>query len=298
MTNKLCFIVLLALSGCATTSHYQRPAHFSLPLAQTMEAEVRLTQHEMMVSHANSTVAGAAGLQVAASPSLAGAGFGAGAAVGLIGALVDVAIDAHRNGVAEDAVKPMREHLQGLDIDDLIAHSTDGLDKHLFAETITAQRLTTSEDEDGKQRRLKEGANILVLTPSYSVSYDGKTFTYVLFARVVDRGMTPNGFIASTPRYQQVFQYILAQDNLPNGAQWGTLSAEQWKTILSDAANETVAMLNYDITTTPNAARAHMTYGRMPVALDQTKGERSWVRTNFGVLLSVSSASLTAKDRS
>jgi hypothetical protein len=57
-------------------------------------------------------------------------------------------------------------------------------------------------------------------------------------------------------------------------------------------------MLNYDITTTPNVARPHMTYGRMPVALDQTKGDRSWVRTNFGVLLSVYSGSLTAKDRS
>lgn len=296
--TKLIPIILLALTGCASTSHYQRPDHFTFPLAQTMEAEVRLTQHQMLMSHANSTVAGAAGLQVAASPSMAGAGFAGGAAVGLLGALVDVAIDAHRNSVAEDAVKPMREHMQGLDIDELIAHSTDALDKHLFAETITTQRMGSSEDEDSKQHRLKEGANVLVLIPSYSVSYDGKTFTYVLFARVVDRGMTPNGFVASTPRYQQVFEYVLAQDKLPDGAQWSTLSAEQWKTIIAGAANETVAMLNYDITTSPGASRQRMSYGKLPVALDQANGDRSWVHTNFGMMLSVSSASLTPKDRS
>lgn len=285
-------VIILTLGGCATTSSVQR-ASLSFPIASSMDAEVRLTQHQILVSHANSTAGGAAGLQVAASPSMAGAGFAGGAAAGLIGALVDAAIDAHRNSVAEDAAKPMREHMTGLNVDDLIYQSADGLDKHLFAENIALVRIAHSEDEDRQQRQLKAGSNILVLAPSYSVSYDGKTFTYVLAAKVVDRSMNQNGFIASTPRYQQVFQYVLAQENLPDGGQWGTLSAEQWKTLLEQASTETVAMLNYDISATPSSSLEKMTYGRLPVSLDQTKGDRSWVRSHFG-MLSVRSTSLTA----
>src|SRR4051794_36284725 len=110
--KKLAPILAVFLAACASNG-YHRPDHFDFPLAQSMEAEVRLTQHEIFVSHANSTAGGAAGLQVAASPSMAGAGFAGGAAAGLIGALVDAAIDAHRSGVAEDAAKPMREHMAG-----------------------------------------------------------------------------------------------------------------------------------------------------------------------------------------
>ena len=70
------------------------------------------------------------------------------------------------------------------------------------------------------------------------------------------------------------------------------ISAEQWKTILTQASTETVAMLNYDIAATPNTSSPKMRYGHVPVSLDQTKGDRSWVRTHFG-LISVSSAVLT-----
>jgi len=262
-----------------------------------MDAEVRLTQHQIFVSHVNSTAGGAAGLQAAASPSVAAGGFAAGAAAGLIGALVDAAIDAHRNGVAEDAAKPMREHMAALNVDDLIYQSMNGLDKHVFADNIAVSRPTQSEDEDKKQRQLKAGSNILVLAPSYSVSYDGKTFTYVLAAKLVNRGINQNGFVVSTPRYQQLFQYILAEDNLPNGAHWDTLTGEQWQAILAQASAETVAMLNYDIATTPNVSAQKMTYGLVPFSLDQTKGDRSWVRPHFGVL-SVVSTSLAGKGHS
>jgi len=292
VTRNLLPAILLALTGCATNSQVTRPEHLAFPLASSMDAEVRLTQHQIFVSHVNSMAGGAAGLQAASSPSVAAGGFAAGAAAGLIGALVDAAINAHREGVAEDAAKPMREHMASLNVDDLICQSMDGLDKHLFADNIALARLAHSEDEDKQQRQLKAGNNILVLAPSYAVSYDGKTFTYVLSAKIVDRGMNSNGWIVSTPRYQQVFQYVIAQDSLPNGAQWSTLTAEQWQTILTQASTESVAMLNYDIAATPGKAQTKVTYGRMSVGLDQEKGERSWVRTNFG-LLSVSSSTLT-----
>jgi hypothetical protein len=290
-------IVLVALCGCATNSPV-RPAHLSLPIVSSnIDAEVRLTQHQMLVSHLNSTAGGAAGLQMAASPSVAAGGFAAGAAVGLIGALVDVAIDAHRNGVAEDAAKPMREHMTDISVDDLIYSSMDGLDKTVFGEHVELARVARAEDDDKQQRQLKPGTNILVLTPSYSVSYDGATFTYVLAVRLVDRAMNQNGFVVSTPRYQQVFQYVIAQDSLPDRAKWATLSAEQWKSIFTQASTEAVAMLNYDIGAAPGAMSQKVDYGRLHVTLDRTNGDRSWVRTHFG-LLSVMSTSLGAKDHS
>ena len=292
MIRELLLVTFLALTGCAA-GPAQRAQFTSFPIAQTMDAEVRLTQHQMQVSHANSTAGGAAGLQLATSPGVAAGGFATGAAAGLIGALVDVAIDAHRSSVAEDAAKPMREHMQGFDADEVIYASAESLDRRLFAEHLAVQRLEHSEDEDKNARTLQAGSSILVLAPSYSVSYDGKTFTYVLAAKLVDRGANRNGIVVSTPRYQRMLEYILAQDALPDGAQWSALDADQWRAILSEAANETVAMLNYDISANPGEAPRKAAYGHLPVSVDQTRGDRSWVRTRPGILLSVSSASLT-----
>ena len=297
LRNLAVAIILAALCGCATNSAVQ-PAHLSFPIvASNIDAEVRLTQHQMLVSHLNSTAGGAAGLQMAASPSVAAGGFAAGAAVGLIGALVDVAIDAHRNGVAEDAAKPMREHMTDFSVDDMIYSSMDGLDKTVFGENVALTHVPRAEDDDTQHRQLKAGSNILVLAPRYSVSYDGETFTYVLQARLVDRAMNQNGFVVSTPRYQQVFQYVIAQDSLPDGAKWATLSSEQWKAIFAQASTEAVAMLNYDIGAPRSATSQKVVYGKLHVTLDRTNGERSWLRTNFG-LLSVMSTSLGAKDHS
>ena len=256
-----------------------------------MDAEVRLTQHEIIVATVNSTAGTAASMQVASSGYLGGS-FAAGAAVGIVGALVDAAIEAHHKSVAEEAVKPIRDHTAGLDLDALIVQSTDSLDRHLFADEITVQRMPVTEDADTQQRALKQGSNILVLSPSYWVSYDGSTFTYTLNARIVDRATNMNGFVVSTPRYQQTFQYAA------DGTQWAALTQEQWKSLLDEAARETVAMLNYDVTISPRHDGAKVRYGNMQVSIDQTKGERSWVRTPFGVLLSVSSTALSPKGHS
>ena len=296
MLRKGTLLMLLLLAGCATNSQLRRPEHLNFPIAPTINAEVRLMQHQMLVSHANSTVGGAVGLQLASSPSVAAGGFGAGAAVGLVGVLVDAAIEAHRSGVADDAVKPMRNHMVNLNLDDLVYQSMDGLDKQVFAPNIELERLNQSEDENQKARTLKAGANILVLLPSYSVSYDGQSFTYVLAAKIVDRGVSTSGWMGSTIKYQQLFEYVVTKDSLSGGVDWSALSSEQWKSLIVQAASETVQMLNYDIAATPGKALPKVSYGRLSVSVDQTKGDRSWVRTNFGILLSLSSASLTAKD--
>lgn len=297
MNKNFASFVVLVLAGCAADSQYHRADHFNSPIEGRMDAELRITQHQIVVSHFNSVAGAAAGSQAALSPSVAGS-FAAGAGLGLIGALVDVAIDKHRDSVAEDAAKPMREHLANLVVEDLIYQSVELVDKRLLADSIVWQRIASSEEDDVKQHKLKEGRNILVFSPSYSVSYDGTTFTYVLSARIVDRAMNANGFVVSTPRYQQLFEYVLTKDNLPDGAEWATLSADQWKTILDNATSETVAMLNYDIATAPSNSREKMKLGRLPVSVDQTKGDRSWVHLNSGVMLSVSSNSLTASHRS
>ncbi|MBO9664115.1 hypothetical protein [Dokdonella sp.] len=288
--KRLLWAGVLLVAGCASGPHVQRE-RLALPLASNVDAEVRLTQHRIEVSHGNSTVGTAAGLQMASSPGVAAGGFAAGAAAGLIGALVDAAVDAHRQSVAEEASKPLRAATQSLDIDTLIRRSFDGLDENLIAANIAVEVLDRSEAEDEKHKRLKAGTNILVLVPSYSVSYDGETFTYSLFARIVDRTSGSNGRLKTTARYTQVVSYVLQARDLPGGSRFQQLSAEDWQRILTEATTEAVAMLNYDLGAQPSNTLPKRDYGRMPVLLDQERGGRAWVRTSFA-LMSVPASSL------
>lgn len=296
MIRTIALLCVFALAGCATSPQFHR-TQLALPIANHLDVEVRLTQHQIGVARGNSTAGGAAGLQAAGSPSVASGGFAAGAAAGLIGALVDVAIDAHRNNVADEAEKPLRARMTGLNVDELIYQSIDGLDKARFAQTIQTTHLDRAESDDEKQNQLSLGNNILILVPSYAVSYDQTTFTYALTAKLVDRNKSTNGKVVSVPRYQQVFQYAVKEGELPAGAHWNTLSADQWQTLLAQATTETVEMLNYDIGAQPSEAAAQTTYGPMRVWFEQTKGDRSWLRTFFG-FMSVSSASYKAQGRS
>ena len=210
MSRKFILAGFCLLAGCASNGP-MRPQNLSFPIAGDMSVEVRLMQHDVYVSHTPSTAGSAAGLQMASSPNVTGGSFAAGAAAGLIGALVDAAIDAHRQSVANDAVKPMREHTKGIDMDALVCQSMDRLDKNLFAPSIQVDRMSRPEDVDVSTHQLKERANVLVLVPAYSVSYDGQTFTYALSAKLVDRVGNSNGFVADRiggprPRGQHVGQ--------------------------------------------------------------------------------------------
>jgi hypothetical protein len=295
MIRTLVLLCVFALAGCATSPQFHR-APLALPIANQLDVEVRLTQHQIDVAHGNSTAGTAAGLQAAGSPSVAAGGFAAGAAAGLIGALVDVAINAHRKGVADETEKPLREHMDGLNVDELIYQSVDGLDKARFAQTIQAAHLDRAELDDEKQNQLSLGNNILVLVPSYAVSYNQTMFTYELAAKLVDRNKSTDGKLVSSARYHEVFQYIVKEGELPAGAHWNTLSADQWRTLISQAAAETVEMLNYDIGALPSEAAAQSTYGPMRVWFEQSKGDRCWLRTFYG-FMSVSTASYNAQGR-
>jgi len=285
---KSCWIVLVAvLSGCAVSPHVERP-RLPRPVAETMSVEIRLVQHEMIVSHGTSSAGSAAGVQLAGSPAVAGGGFAAGAAAGLIGALIDVAIDAHRSSVADEAARPLREHMQGVDADALAVSSLDGLDHEVLAREFGVERIDRSEADDEKDSRLREGRDILVLTPSYFVSYDGATFTYVLNARLVDRVAGKNGRIVTTQRYRQAFQYLLTGQSQDAFAR---MDAGQWTALLAAASKETVEMLNYDVSTQPSDAQPKRKFGPLTVLVDQPHGERTWVRTAQS-MLSVPTASL------
>lgn len=279
--------------ACASGPHVQRSQVPALPLAEHLDVEVRLTQHQIKVSYVESQAGAAAGLQMAAtSPTVAAGGFAGGAAAGLIGALIDSAVTAHRSSVAQEMEKPIQAHTRELSIDDLVQQSFDGLDRKRFAEQIAFERLDKTEDEDSKH--LKPGSNILVLSPHYSVSYEGTFFSYVLEAKLVDRTQDAKGRIKTTVRYRQMVEYVLPQDQVPGGVRWGDLSAEQWKAILESATAETIAMLNHDIGASPSDTQPKKLYEKQIVLLDEDKGARSWVRTNFS-LLSVPSARLKDK---
>jgi hypothetical protein len=295
MFRRYAIAMSFALAGCANGPHVQR-APLALPLAESMTVEVRLTQHEIFVSHDVSNAGSAAGLQAASSPSVAAGGFRAGAAAGLIGALVDAAVNAHRSSVAEEAAKPLHDHMSGVDVDALVYRSMDALSTASFAHALRVEQLDKAEADDEKEGRLEPGGPVLVLAPAYSVSYDGKSFTYVLSAKVVDRVRAGEKLTTST-RYHQIFEYVADESDIAGGVLPAQLSADQWKALLEQASSETVAMLNYDIGSQPGDGLPQREYGRMRVLLDQEKGGRSWVRTNFS-LLSVASSALKSHGNS
>lgn len=288
---KSLFPLIALLAGCATGPHVERKQSFVFPITQTMDVEVRLAQNQMNVSHVKSIAGGAAGLQAAASPSVAAGGFAAGAAAGLIGVLIDAGINAHRSKVAEEEAAPLREHTAGIDFSALIYASLDRLDRNEFAPTINLEHLNTPESSDRDKHQLAAGNNILVLSPSYAVSYDETTFTYALVASLENRSRDSKGRIKTEYRYKQVFQYVLPVADTPDGASWEKLTADQWQTILTTAATETVAMLNYDIQAHPSDSLPRRVYGRQIVLLDRNQNSRAWVRSMFG-MLSVESSQL------
>jgi hypothetical protein len=293
MIRKCIPTLVLMLAGCASGPQPQRLQQLTLPIAEPVQLEWRLTQHEIYVSHLPSNNVGSSAMNAAFPAGAAGGSFAGGAAVGLVGALIDVAVDAHRSSVAEETAKPLRATMVGINIDGLLLQSIDGLDRKRIAPAIRLEQLGKSEAEDEKNKQLNAGNNILVLSPSYSLSYDGTLFTYVLAAKLVDR-TAQGGKLTSVARYQQIFQYVLTQDGTPDQAHWDRLSADQWKAILGQASTEAVAMLNYDINARPAETKSNLRYGSLPVTLEQSSGERSWVRTDFS-LLSVPATSLKEK---
>ncbi|HEY0180592.1 MAG TPA: hypothetical protein VGC30_13320 [Dokdonella sp.] len=293
LRSRALLALATCLAACAAGPQVQREAP-PLPVT-TLRVEVRLTQHQIEVSRTNSTVGAAAGVQMAGSPQVAAGGFAAGAAAGLIGSLIDVAIDAHRGSVAEHAAAPMREHAREVGIDALIATAVDGLDRHRFAETVDVVHVDRSEADDEKQGRFEPGTNVLVLVPSYAVNYDGDTFTYMLDARLVDRTRGKRGRVETKTRYHETFSYVVTASEL--GTPFAELTAERWSALFKAAAAETVEMLGYDVSARPSDAQPRRSYRALPVVLDQERGERSWVRSH-AALLSVSSASLDAPRKS
>ena len=274
---------LLILTGCGGLD-VKRTQTLATPIATRMDVEVRLIQHKIVVSHAVSASATTAALQEASSPNVAAGGFAAGAAVGLIGALVDGAINAHREHVAEQIAAPIQQRTSSLDIDKIIFRSFDGIDKSQFAADMEIERLSSSTDEDERSQQITTGDNILVLVPSYCISYDEKNLVYSLSAKLVDRTKDAHGNLKTTTRYSQVFEFILPETMTPGGAAWGSLSPDQWQDILTNAATQTVAMLNYDIHAMPSNDEPEMAYDIFKVLVDTTRGDRSWVRTQFALL--------------
>lgn len=290
--RKTAPFLFLLLSACASGPRVQRSEPLALPLAQHVDVEVRLTQHQIEVSYQPSVQGAAAGIQMAGSPAVAAGGFAAGAAAGLIGSLIDTAVTVHRSNVAKEQQRPIQERTSGLSIDELIHRSLEGLDRERIAGDIALVRLDRAERDDAKAKTLTVGSNILVLTPRYSVSYDGSFFSYALDVTLVDRAQNAKGRLDSKVRYWQIFEYVLPQEDAPGGTGWGELGAEQWTQVLEAAAAETVTMLNYDIGANPSDALPRRRYHDQTVLLDQERGERSWVRNDFA-LLSVPTARLT-----
>lgn len=285
-------LALLALTACSYPSVVRKnpPA---LPLGSDICVELRLPQKEVFVMHPNSTAGGAAGMQAAGSPAVASGGFAAGAAAGLFGALIDAGINLHRQHVAEDLAKPIQAATNKVDFNALIEGSLAGLDKQNFAAELRIERLGTTESEDQDTGHLRSGESILVLAPSYFVSYDEKHFVYALDARVVSRTVGAEGRTKTTERYHQNIQYLMPRSEITAGEHWDSLTPEQWRGMFEAAASEMIAMLNYDIAARPSDTTPLVTYGSpQRLHLEKQIGTRAWLRSPW-MLVSVPSAGTT-----
>ncbi len=274
-------VVVSLLTGCAT-GPYGPLKNPKFPLANQMDAEVRIPQHEIYARFQNANAGAAGG--------------------GLIGALVAGAIDSHHSKGAEAAVVPVRDILVNINTNDIIKHSIDtGLDRHRLSENLKLQYYSTTVLDDEKNKAIKPGQNILVLQPEYFLAKDFHLFCYQLHVAWLDRKLDASGKVTQEYHYQDTLEFDqpLPKDEDTSdwealGKKWAQLTPAEWTDLLTLAASETVAMLNFDLDAKPVDDRE--TYagplGNMKVNVERTLPSRSWVRWS-NVLFSVPNSALT-----
>lgn len=289
---KLVCAASFVLAGCSGPSVVRKEIP-ALPFSNTaLPVELRISQRQIYVKHdpstAGSQAGNQAGMQAAMNPQITHGSFGGGAAAGLIGALIGAAIDAgvnaHRSSVAEELTKPLQANTDSIDFNAMIEASLGSLDRQEFASEYSVVRLDTPLAEDEKAGRLNTGKPILVLVPSYYVSYDQTEFVYQLAAAVVDRDRSEKGTITTTQRYGQLFLYSLPLAEFHGVQRWSELSADQWKNAMKSATDEIVQMLNYDVAARPSdSSQIVKEDGPLKWHLDKENGDRTWLRTPFAL---------------
>lgn len=273
------------LSGCVAPSVVRQEPP-TLPVAGKLQVELRLKQKSPYVNHDPSNtgiLAGnQAGLQAAMNPAITHGTFAGGAAAGLIGALVgtaiDAAVNAHRSTVAEELGAPILAATASIEFNAMVESSLGKLDRQKFAQDIQVSLLATSVDEDEKARRLAPG-EVLVIVPTYFVTYDESSFVYQIDATLVERHEDARAHLNSNVRYREIFRYAVPRSEFGGAAHWGVVPAERWQHMFEEACAEAIAMLNFDIAARPSDATATVKHGALSVHVERDNGARVWLRS-------------------
>jgi hypothetical protein len=225
-------IVFVAMAGCATQPrHFLDPADRSPPGGR--EAVVMVPQGEIRAT-------------VVASQ--------AGAAFGLIGALVDVGVNQHRANAAETSITPLRTALSDYHFDQQALAATNAT----FAKMDWLNIRKTSFSKDPSKENSNaildksESPEVLIAVYSYALSADFAMMQvdvrFSISPKVAPKGQPPDTRIKlENAAYSQNFTYIVSlagagTDITENCLRWSDKNAETARRALDQGISEVNAL--------------------------------------------------------
>lgn len=265
--------------GCASgPEHWGPQPDLPRPLAQQMDVELRVPTEEI-------------GVAVAQGDAMAAGG-------GLIGVLVQSAVDGVRARGAEQRVAEIRNQLVGNDYREVSREAVEThLDRSLVAPDLAVTLSTQSVEQELAAGELADRRNVMVLEHTY---YFDEHFSFVqvqLGASLGDRRIDRNRVREENMRFYNRYYYTVPLadlDNIPKRedrvAAWATGGPEVIDAAIRDGMRETIQMLNYDLAAAPEQAGTERTPARraeIPVQVLEVKrdGDRMWGRERYSPFL-------------
>lgn len=278
-------VCALMASGCVSTpEHWGPQAELPKPLAATMPVEVRVVSEEIAV-------------HVPAGNAMAYGG-------GLLGVLVQTAVDNARAKGAEGRVAEIRDLMAGNDYRTVSREMVENhLDRGLVAPELDIETRGDSIQQQLAAGELTTRRDVMVIEHDY---YFHEQFQHVqveLVARIGDRVVDDKRMNEENMRYYNRFYYTAPLPGVDSirgrderAEAWFALGADAIDAMIRDGMRETVEMLNHDLagargetqgTRTQIYTRGITGYG--PAVGRNARGDRVWVRErNVPFLHSVS----------
>ena len=269
----LCAVFVSGCANTASTSHWGPQPDLPRPLAAEMPVEVRVGASEIAV-------------HVAPGNAMAYGG-------GLLGVLVQTAVDSSRARGAEGRVAQIRDMLVGNDYRQVSGELVEAhLDRGLVAPVLHVETSNATIEQQRAAGDLATRRNVMVIEHDY---YFNDQFTHLqveLIARIGDRVVVDRRVNEENMRYYNRFQYTAP---LPGGAAirgrderaeaWFALGGEAIDGMIREGLRQTIEMLNYDLAGAQGEVRGERTayvdrgLTMRGVAVKRDEGEgRVWVR--------------------
>jgi len=278
-------LVLLSLffAGCVSTNRTALAPEASGRI-KSVKATVLVAQPEIAADIETSNVAAAAG-------------------GGLIAALVDVAIDAHRSKKAEEAITPLRDALVDFNVAECLRAT---LEKGLGAQpplAVTAVNLDLQMKPDAMRKSAETGGAdaMLFISADYRLTPACDRIRVMAKVTLLPKTGTADG----KPLYENQFTTFRAVPSVQAGAiqKWSDNKGALASDALQSCFAELAEMIVFDVPQGPEVnllPKEKLTTSAPPVApamaagrfiqrgaVEKKHGERTWVRLQTGELSSV-----------